>query len=98
MSNKKNRNNKKQKEIIYYTKEEKTQQTNLLLFQLEDLGLGSYQSEMNLLKFIINAYISENIEFEGEIPFPGSKRTAQCNFKNNNKIPISINLKFNNDL
>lgn len=83
-----------QKKVIKYTKIEKIEYLIVLKKKINELGLGTYNTEMNLLSKIMNNYIKENEEFYGSIPLPGSKRIIDIIFKNNKKHKISIILRY----
>ena len=88
----------KNKNIVNYTKEEKREQLYNLMIQIYDMGLGSYQDEIKTLGARMLLYQNFDQEFDGEIPLPGSKRILVCNFKNNKRIPISINVKYDKNI
>tara|TARA_B110000902_G_C13846809_1_gene413611 strand:+ start:8 stop:274 length:267 start_codon:yes stop_codon:yes gene_type:complete len=82
------------KKVIKYTIIEKIEHLIVLKKKINELGLGVYNTEMNLLSKIMNNYIKENEEFYGSIPLPGSKRIIDIIFKNNKKHKISIILRY----
>jgi|TARA_B110000858_G_scaffold114731_1_gene131123 hypothetical protein len=82
------------KKVIKYTIIEKIEHLIVLKKKINELGLGVYNTEMNLLSKIMNNYIKDNEEFYGGIPLPGSKRIIDIIFKNNKKHKISIILRY----
>jgi len=84
----------KTRKVIEYSINEKIEHLIVLKKKLNKLGLGVYNTEMNLLSKIMNNYIKDNEEFYGGIPLPGSKRIMDIIFTNNKKNKISITLRY----
>ena len=82
------------KKAIKYTTNEKIEYLIVLKKKINELGLGVYNTEMNLLSKIMNNYIKDNEEFYGGIPLPGSNRIMDIIFKNSKKHKISITLRY----
>ena len=95
---KKNKKSKKKKEIIPFTVEERKKQIDQIRLKLHMFGLANYNEKMEELQKKMDEFVKNGTEHRDIIKLEGSKRILEINMINNNKKPVKILLKYNENV
>ena len=80
-----------------WTLDDKKHKVGMVITKMEQLGIhtgvidGSYKELLEVMR----KYVYEDVEFVGKIGLTGTKRIAECVFRNQQIYPINIVLRYN---
>jgi len=95
---KKHKKKKVKKEIIPFTVEERKKQIDQIRTKLHIFGIASYNEKMKELQKKMDEFIINGTEYRDSIKLEGAKRILEIIMINNNKRPVKIFLKFNENV